>query len=206
MIVPLMKVLCIMWVKSVINWPQQNTKIMNRAHDSLDVLCNAIACALIAQSVCQRAFSLLEIRFQRPWVRILHSAEEDNLSPFDSTIACLCQTIEINNSTHVYHQRQVRKPTGSGVERAECSLIIVRGYWVQVLSLILDSSVGLSTGIQHVQSAGDSVPKTLGESCIQQRTKMCPLSIRTSLACAWASKLTTINNAIALGSIHEFVI
>ena len=36
----------------------------------------------IAQSVCQRAFSLLEIRFQRPWVRILHSAEEDNLCPF----------------------------------------------------------------------------------------------------------------------------
>ena len=31
------------------------------------------------------------------WVRILHSAEEDNLSPFDSKIACLCQSIEINN-------------------------------------------------------------------------------------------------------------
>ena len=31
------------------------------------------------------------------WVRILHSAEEDNLSPFDMKIACLCQSIEINN-------------------------------------------------------------------------------------------------------------
>ena len=101
----------------------------------------------IAQSVCQQAFSLLEIGFQRPygfesciqqrkttcllsirkslacarasklittnmyvcmhvctcvrtyvriWFRILHSAEEDNLSPFDSKIACLCQSIKIN--------------------------------------------------------------------------------------------------------------
>ena len=28
---------------------------------------------------------------------ILHSVEEDNLFPFDSNIACLCQSIEINN-------------------------------------------------------------------------------------------------------------
>ena len=34
---------------------------------------------------------------ETPWVRILLSAEEDNLSPFDSKIACLCQSIEINN-------------------------------------------------------------------------------------------------------------
>ena len=32
------------------------------------------------------------------WVRILHSAEEDNLSPSDSKIACLCQSIAINNN------------------------------------------------------------------------------------------------------------
>ena len=54
----------------------------------------------IAQSVCQRVFSLLAIWCLRHWVRILHSAEEDTLSPFDSNIACLCQSIEINN-THV---------------------------------------------------------------------------------------------------------
>ena len=34
--------------------------------------------------------------------RILPSAEEDNLSPFDSNIACLCQSIEINNNMYVY--------------------------------------------------------------------------------------------------------
>ena len=46
-------------------------------------------------------YTLLEIQFQRPWVRILHSAEEDNLSPFDLKIACLCRGIEINNNKHV---------------------------------------------------------------------------------------------------------
>ena len=37
----------------------------------------------------------------RPWVQILHSAEEDSFSPFDLNIACLCQSIEINNNKHV---------------------------------------------------------------------------------------------------------
>ena len=107
----------------------------------------------------------------------------------DSKIACLWQSIEMNDYKHVYRQSQVRKPTGSGVEWAECSLIIGTGYWVQDFSLILDSSVGLSTGIQ---SAGDSVPRDLGfESCIQQRKTTCLLSIRKSLACARASKLAT---------------
>ena len=91
-------------------------------------------------------------RYLRPWVRILPSAEEDNLSPFDSNIACLCQSIEINNNKHVYRQSQVRKPIGSKVEWAECLLIIGTGCRVQVFSLILDSSVGLSAGIQ---SAGN---------------------------------------------------
>ena len=34
-------------------------------------------------------------------VRILHSAEEDNLYPFDTKTACLCQSIEINNNKYV---------------------------------------------------------------------------------------------------------
>ena len=40
---------------------------------------------------------------------------------------------------------------------AECSLIIGTGCRVQVFSLIIDSPVSLSAGIQ---SAGDSVPET----------------------------------------------
>ena len=51
------------------------------------------------------------------------------------------------NNKHEYGQSQVLKPT-SGIEWAECSLIIGTGYWVEVFSLILDSSVGLLAGIQ----------------------------------------------------------
>ena len=106
----------------------------------------------------------------------------------DSEIACLCQSIEIHNNKHVYRRSQVRMPIGSEVEWAECSLIIGTGCQVQVFSLIFDSSVGLSAGIE---SAGDSVPEPSGfESCIQQRMTTCLLSIRKSLARARASKLT----------------
>ena len=47
------------------------------------------------------------------------------------------------NNKHAYRQSQVRMPKGSGVEWAECSLIIGTGCRVKVFSLILDSSVGL---------------------------------------------------------------
>ena len=36
---------------------------------------------------------------------ILHSAEEHNLSPFDLNIACLCQSIEINNNMYIARAR-----------------------------------------------------------------------------------------------------
>ena len=94
-------------------------------------------------------------------VLILHSAEEHNLSPFDLNIACLCQSIEINNNKYVYRQSQVRKSTDSGVKWAECSLIIGTGCRVPVFSLILDSSVGLSASIQ---SAGDLVSGAPGSN------------------------------------------
>ena len=51
--------------------------------------------------VCQRAFGLLEIRFQRPWFRILHSAEEDNYSPSESISFPCCQCIKISTNKHV---------------------------------------------------------------------------------------------------------
>ena len=94
-------------------------------------------------------------------IQLLHSAEEHNLSPFDLNIACLCQSIEINNNKYVYRQSQVRKSTDSGVKWAECSLIIGTGCRVQVFSLILDSSVGLSASIQ---SAGDLVSGAPGSN------------------------------------------
>ena len=39
--------------------------------------------------------------FTDTWVRILASPEEGNLSPFDSKIPCLFQTIKINNNKHI---------------------------------------------------------------------------------------------------------
>ena len=112
------------------------------------------------------------------------------MSPFDSNIACLCQSIEINNNNYVYRQSQVRMPNGCGVEWAECSLIKGTGCRVQVFSLILDCSVGLSAGIQ---SAGDLVSDTLMGSnpAFSRGRQLVPVSIRISLACARASKLTT---------------
>ena len=38
---------------------------------------------------------------------------EDNLSPFDSKIACLCQSIEINNNKYIYRQMDWVKQTES---------------------------------------------------------------------------------------------
>ena len=118
-----------------------------------------LAWSSIAQSVCQRAFSLLAIWYLGSRVQILHSAEEHNLSPFDLNIACLCQIIGINNNKYVYRQSQVRKSTDSGFKWAECSLIIGTGCRVQVFSLIFVSSVGLSASIQ---SAADLVSGTPG--------------------------------------------
>ena len=85
-----------------------------------------------------------ELESETSQLRILHSAEEDNLSPFDSKISCLCQSIKINNNKHVYRQSQLRKPIGSEVKWAECPLITHRGGLLSSsFCLILDSSVGL---------------------------------------------------------------
>ena len=151
-----------------------------------------LAWSSIAQSVCQQAFSLLANRCLRPWVRILHSAEENNLSPFHSNIACLCQSIEINNKKHVYRQSQVRKPTGSEVEWAECLLIIGTGCRVQVFAW---SSIAQSVCQQALSLLANRCLRPSGfESCLQQRKTTCLLLIRKSLACARASKLTKTNN------------
>ena len=142
----------------------------------------------VAQSVCQWALSPLEIWFPRPWFRILHSSEEDKLSPFDSKIACLCQSIEINSNKHVYRQSQVRKPTDSGVEWAEYLQMIGTGCSVQVLS---DPRL-FSWFVSGHLVCGRFGSRDPGfESCIQQRKTTCLRSIRKSLACTRASKLTT---------------
>ena len=177
--------------------------------------CSSFAWSSIAQSVCQRAFSLLEIRFQSPHgfesciqkkTTCLLSIRENRLpvlganakrqwGPFDLKVACLCQSIGINNNKHVYRQSQVRKPNCSGVDWADYSLIIGTGYWVQVFSLILDSSVGLSSGIQ---SAGDSVPRTPWVRILHaaEEDNLSPFDLK-SLACVRASESTITNTCIS---------
>ena len=58
----------------------------------------------IARSVFQGAFSLLYIRFQRPWVLTLHLAEEDNWFPIDliSLLSCQCIKIKTRKQCHIY--------------------------------------------------------------------------------------------------------
>ena len=70
-------------------------------------------------------FSVLEIWSHRVWN--LHSAEEDNLSPFDSKITCLCQSIEINKNKLVYMYMYVRMYVCMNVYvwMSECACIFV---------------------------------------------------------------------------------
>ena len=131
------------------------------------------------------------------WVRILHSAEEDNLSPFDSKIACLCQSIEMNNNKYVYRQSQVRMPNGSGVRLADCLLIIGMGCRVQVSLAWSSIAQSVCQQASSLLKIGFQRPSEF-ESCIQQRKKTCLLSIRKSLSCARASKLIATNMYVCM--------
>ena len=88
-------------------------------------------------------------------VRILHWAEEGNFR-FENHLP-VPEHRNLQQQTCISPEPGA-KANWQWVEWAECSLNIGRGYWVQVFSLILDSPVGVSVGIQ---SAGDSVPETL---------------------------------------------
>ena len=57
-----------------------------------------------------------------PWdfqVGILLSAEEDNLSPLDSNIACLCQSIEINNNNMYNARARCQSQTYAGTSAGD---------------------------------------------------------------------------------------
>ena len=107
----------------------------------------------IAQSVCQQAFSLLKIGFQRPsgFESCIQQRKTTCLLSIRKSLAC-ARAPKLT-TTNMYVCMYVCM-----VEWAECFVIIGTGCWIQVLSLILDSSVGLSVGIQ---SAGDLVSETL---------------------------------------------
>ena len=74
-------------------------------------------------------------------------------------ISLACARASKLMTTNMYITRaRCECQNGCGVECAECSLIIGMNCQIQVFSLILDSSVGLSGGIQ---SAGDLASETL---------------------------------------------
>ena len=145
---------------------------------------NFLAWSSIAQSVCQQAFSLLEIRFQRlsGFESCIQQWKTTCLLSIKKSLACARAS---KLTTTNWHSHQ---PNVSGVEWAECSLIIGAGCRVQVFSLIFNSSVGLSEGIQ---SAGDSVLWV-------RILTTCLFSIRKPLACARASKFTTTNMCMCM--------
>ena len=151
-------------------------------------LVQVLAWSSIAQSVCQQTFILLANRCLRPWVGILHSAEDENLSPFDSNIACLCQSIEINSNKHVYCQSQLRKPTGIEAEWADCLLIIGTGCRVQkfflagfsiaqlvcqqAFSLLANRCLRPCVRILHLAEEGNLSPFDSNITCLYQSIKI----------------------------------
>ena len=122
--------------------------------------------------------------------------EEDNLSPFDSNIGSLCQSIEINYSKHVYRQSQVQKPTGSGIEWAVCSVIIGTVCWVQILAWSSMTQTVCEWAFSLLTNWCLRLPSF--ESCIQQRKTTCLLTIRKPVVCARTSKLTTANMYVCI--------
>ena len=76
------------------------------------------------------------------------------------SIAC-ARASKLTTTTMYIARARCECQNGCGVKWAECSLIIGTGCRVQVFSLILDSSVGLSASIQ---SAGDLVSGTPGSN------------------------------------------
>ena len=68
----------------------------------------------------------------------------NNWSPFDSISLLCCQFITINTNKLVYRQSQGWSHISSGVEWAECSLIIGTGYWVHRFSCLAWSSIARS--------------------------------------------------------------
>ena len=140
-------------------------------------------------------------------VRILHSAEEDNLSPFDSNIVCLCQNIEINNNTHVcmyvwcmyacMHNFSSIKRTcwTAGSWRSCLSLEVVSSipagstilyrFPCGFICVSLCQSIKIKPTNMYVCMLEIRFQRPWFKSCIQQRKTTCLLSWK-SLACARA--------------------
>ena len=154
-----------------------------------------LAWSSIAQSVCQWAFSLLEIRFQRPWFKsCIQQRKTTHL--LSIWIALSCARASKLTTTNMYIARascESQMTVGSGGLNACWSL----GRAVE-LKFLAWSWIAQSVCQQAFSLMEIGFQRPSGfESCIQQRKTTCLLSIRKSLARATASKLTTTNMYIA---------
>ena len=101
--------ICIFWTNIRVFWLKFHRMLFFMAHlitihrlitgDGHILFCTeSCLCASLKFSLTVTLFNLLAIWCLGLWVRILHSAEEDNLSPFDSIIACLCESIKLTTT------------------------------------------------------------------------------------------------------------
>ena len=117
-----------------------------------------LAWSSIAQSVCQQAFSLMEIGFQRPsgLESCIQQRKTTCLLSIQKSLACARASKSTTNMYIARARYECQMAVGSGGLNA-CWLW-GRAVEFKFFSLILDSSVGLSEGIQ---SDGDWVSETL---------------------------------------------
>ena len=136
-------------------------------------------------SVCQHAFSLLEIGFQRP-------------SGFESCIQQRKTSCFLSNRKSLACARASKLTTNMYIARARCECQMAVGQWAECLLIIRTgcrvqvfawSSIAQSVCQQAFSLLDIGFQRPPGfESCIQQRKTSCLLSNRKSLACAIASK------------------
>ena len=154
-----------------------------------------LAWSSIAQSVCQQAFGLLANRCLRP------SGFESCLQQRKTTcllsirISLACARASKLTTTNMYIARA----------RCECQMAVGSGglnacwSWGRAVEFkfLAWSSIAQSVCQQAFGLLANRCLRPSGfESCLQLRKTTCLLSIRISLACARASKLTTANTYI----------
>ena len=148
------------------------------------------ACMYVCMYVCQQAFSLLKIGFQRPPGFESYSQQRKTTCLLSIRKSLACARASKLTTTNMYIARA----------RCECQMAVGSGglnacwswgravefkflAWSSVAQLVCQQAFSLlKIGFQRPPGF---------ESCSQQRKTTYLLSIRKSLACARASKLTT---------------
>ena len=112
------------------------------------------------------------------------------LYPFDSNIACRCQSIELT-TTNMYFAR-ARCKSQPAVKTSGLNAHSSKGRAVKFKFLAWSSIAQSVCEWAFSLLTNRCLETSRFESCIQKKTT-CLISIRISLACARASKLTTTN-------------